>query len=40
MDMEIKDLLKKELMILDLEANSKDEVIDELANKFYERRLM
>lgn len=35
--MEIKDLLKKELMILDLEANSKDEVIDELANKFYEK---
>ena len=35
--MEIRDLLKKELMILDLNANSKEEVIDELANKFYEK---
>lgn len=34
--MEIKDLLKKELMILDLDAVSKDQAIDELASKFYE----
>lgn len=34
--MEIKDLLKKELMILDLEADSKDLAIDQLAAKFYE----
>ena len=34
--MEIKDLLKKELMIFDLKADSKDEVIEELAQSFYE----
>lgn len=34
--MEIKDLLKKELMILDLKADNKKDAIEELASKFYE----
>ena len=34
--MEIKDLLKRELMIFDLEADSKDEVIEILARKFFD----
>ena len=34
--MEIKDLLKKELMILDLKADNKKGAIEELASKFYE----
>lgn len=34
--MEVKDLLKKELMIFDLKAGSKDEVIEQLAQKFYD----
>ena len=34
--MEIKDLLKKELMILDLKADNKKDAIEELAGKFYE----
>lgn len=35
--MEIKDLLKEDLMILDLKANTKDEAIKEIASKFYEK---
>lgn len=35
--MEIKDLLKEDLMILDLRANTKDEAIKEIASKFYEK---
>ena len=31
--MEIKDLLKTEVMILDLQATSKEAVIDEMVNK-------
>ncbi|WP_297281227.1 fructose-specific PTS transporter subunit EIIC [uncultured Anaerococcus sp.] len=34
--MEIRDLLKKELMILDLKSSSKEDAIEELSNKFYE----
>ena len=34
--MEIKDLLKKELMILDLNANNKKDAIEEIAQKFYD----
>ena len=32
--MEIKDLLKKELMILDLKSNSKEDAIKEIAQNF------
>ena len=35
--MEIKDLLKEDLMILDLKANTKDGAIKEIASKFYEK---
>lgn len=35
--MEIRDLLKKELIVLDLKANSKKEAITEIADKFYEK---
>ena len=35
--MEIKDLLKKDLMVLDLKAENKDEAIKEIAEKFYEK---
>lgn len=35
--MEIRDLLKKELIVLDLKANSKEEAITEIADKFYEK---
>ena len=35
--MEIKDLLKKELMIFDLKADSKADVINQLAEKFFEK---
>lgn len=34
--MEIKDLLKKELMLLDFKADNKKDAIEELASKFYE----
>ncbi|WP_311481538.1 fructose-specific PTS transporter subunit EIIC [uncultured Anaerococcus sp.] len=35
--MEIRDLLKKDLMVLDLKAESKEEAIKEIANKFFEK---
>ena len=35
--MEIRDLLKKDLMILDLKADSKEAAIDEIAAKFFEK---
>ena len=35
--MEIKDLLKKDLMVLDLKAETKEEAIKEIANKFFEK---
>lgn len=35
--MEIRDLLKKDLMILDLKANNKSDVIEEIASKFYKK---
>lgn len=35
--MEIRDLLKKDLMILDLKANTKEEAIKEIADKFFEK---
>ena len=35
--MEIRDLLKKELIVLDLKANTKEEAITEIADKFYEK---
>ena len=35
--MEIRDLLKKELVVLDLKANTKEEAITEIADKFYEK---
>lgn len=35
--MEIRDLLKKELIVLDLKANSKEEAITEIADNFYEK---
>lgn len=35
--MEIKDLLKEDLVILDLKANTKDGAIKEIASKFYEK---
>lgn len=35
--MEIKDLLKKDLMVLDLKAETKEEAIKEIADKFFEK---
>ncbi|MBS6106610.1 MULTISPECIES: fructose-specific PTS transporter subunit EIIC [Anaerococcus] len=35
--MEIRDLLKKDLMILDLKANNKSDAIEEIASKFYKK---
>lgn len=35
--MEIRDLLKKDLMVLDLKAESKEEAIKEIAKKFFEK---
>ncbi|WP_311486882.1 fructose-specific PTS transporter subunit EIIC [uncultured Anaerococcus sp.] len=35
--MEIRDLLKKDLMVLDLKANTKEEAIKEIADKFFEK---
>lgn len=35
--MEIRDLLKKDLMVLDLKAENKEEAIKEIANKFFEK---
>lgn len=35
--MEIRDLLKKDLMVLDLKAENKDEAIKEIADKFFEK---
>ena len=35
--MEIRDLLKKDLIVLDLKANTKDQAIKEIANKFFEK---
>lgn len=35
--MEIKDLLKKDLMVLDLKAENKDAAIKEIADKFFEK---
>lgn len=35
--MEIRDLLKKDLMILDLKADNKSDAIEEIASKFYKK---
>lgn len=35
--MEIRNLLKKDLMILDLKANNKSDAIEEIASKFYKK---
>ena len=35
--MEIRDLLKKDLMVLDLKAETKEEAIKEIADKFFEK---
>ena len=38
--MEIKDLLKKDLMIMELKSNDKMSVIDEIAQKFYDEGIV
>ena len=38
--MEIKDLLKKELMIMDLKASTKMEAIDEMVAKLKEKNII
>jgi len=35
--LEIRDLLKEDLMVLDLKAENKDEAIKEIADKFFEK---
>ncbi|WP_100065238.1 PTS fructose transporter subunit IIABC [Miniphocaeibacter massiliensis] len=38
--MEIKDLLKKDLMIMNLKSSTKEEVIDEMIEKFYQENII